>query len=197
VTCAAVVETVALNSLGQASYTTSGLNSWNDRIVAIYTGSANYVISNSTTLAQTVDKDGTSVALTPSNDPSTFGQPVTFTDTVVGASKGSGIPTGTITFYDETKVLGTAMVDSTGTATFAISRLTVGTHNITATYSGDAHYWHVKPAVLVQTVNGSGGPMLELLFGSPLNKDAIEAPSLAAPAVFRRNTHPGARVKTP
>ena len=49
------------------------------------------------------------------------------------------IPTGTVTFYDNTTSLGSATLDATGTATLAISSLTPGTHtNITAVYSGDA-----------------------------------------------------------
>jgi sugar lactone lactonase YvrE len=61
------------------------------------------------------------------------GNPVTLTATLTVAA---GSPTGTVTFMDGTTELGTGNV-SGGTATYTTSSLAVGTHTITAVYSGD------------------------------------------------------------
>ncbi|MGC8548589.1 MAG: Ig-like domain repeat protein [Acidobacteriaceae bacterium] len=48
--------------------------------------------------------------------------------------------TGTVTFTDSSTVLNTAVVDSEGTAEYVTPALTVGSHSITAAYSGDNSY---------------------------------------------------------
>ena len=74
-----------------------------------------------------------------------FGQPETFTATVTTPS-GDSIPTssdGMVTFYDGTTAAGAAqrLSGSPATATLTISAgLAVGSHTITASYSGDANF---------------------------------------------------------
>ena len=46
--------------------------------------------------------------------------------------------TGTITFLDGATTIGTAVLDSTGTATFVTKSLSGGIHTLTASYPGDA-----------------------------------------------------------
>ncbi len=66
-------------------------------------------------------------------------QSVTFTATVTSAA--SGTPTGTVSFYDGSTLLGTGTLDNTGKATFSTSSLSPATtHTITATYSGDGTF---------------------------------------------------------
>ncbi|MFZ4857237.1 MAG: PKD domain-containing protein [Desulfuromonadaceae bacterium] len=66
-----------------------------------------------------------------SSNPSIPGQSVTFTATLSPLSA-----TGTVTFKDGTTVLGTGTL-SGGSASFSTTTLTVGTHSITAVFSGD------------------------------------------------------------
>ena len=110
-----------------------------------HTVTANYVnsdgnFSNSNgTLAggQTVQKANTSTAVSSSQNPSTFGQSVTFTATVSNAS-GTGVtPTGSVQFVVDGSNLGSAVVLSGGSATSsAISTLMVNgsPHSVTANY---------------------------------------------------------------
>ena len=63
-----------------------------------------------------------------------------------------GTPGGTITFYDGTALLATVPVDGTGMATLTTSDLSVGSHSITAAYSGDADYIGVRSASTTETV---------------------------------------------
>jgi hypothetical protein len=92
---------------------------------------------------------GTTTALTSSLNPSQVGQSVTFTATVTSSS---GTPTGSVTFLDGATVLGTAGL-SGGVATFTTSTLTLGSHSITASYSGGGIFAPSVSPVLNQAVN--------------------------------------------
>jgi sugar lactone lactonase YvrE len=80
------------------------------------------------------------VAMSSSPGSPVLGQPVILTATVTPSS-GSGLPTGTVTFQDGTTTLGTASLNSSGTATFTTSSLAVAAHQITATYNGDSGFF--------------------------------------------------------
>jgi hypothetical protein len=63
---------------------------------------------------------------------------VTFTATVADMAPGTGIPTGTVDFYDTTagRDLGNAILVN-GVATLTAGPFSAGNHSITATYGGD------------------------------------------------------------
>ena len=93
----------------------------------------------------------TTTVLTSSPNPSTFGQSVTFTATVAPVPSG-----GTVAFKDGGTTIsgcGTQAINGSGQATCATSTLTVGSHPITAVYSGNASYAASISAGLTQTVN--------------------------------------------
>jgi hypothetical protein len=72
---------------------------------------------------------------------STFGQTVTFTASVAALNSSDGTPTGTVTFEEGTVTLAASVVlDDSGVATFSTSALSVGSHTITAVYSGDIDF---------------------------------------------------------
>ena len=93
---------------------------------------------------QTVNLTGTGMqattttAVASSANPSVFGQSVTFTATVT--PQGSGTPTGTAVFYDGTTILCNAVALLSSQATCTPASLAVGTHSITAVYSGDTNF---------------------------------------------------------
>jgi hypothetical protein len=89
----------------------------------------------------------TSTSLASSQNPSAFGQPVTFTAAVTGTA-----PTGTVTFFDGGTQIGGAALSSGGSATFTTSALSLGNHPITARYGGDANNNAGTSAVLTQSV---------------------------------------------
>jgi hypothetical protein len=75
------------------------------------------------------------MTLTSSDNPSIYGGNLILTATVaLGA-------TGTVTFTDGTTILGIANLDPSGRATISTASLPAGSHNIAATYSGDANYF--------------------------------------------------------
>ena len=134
---------------GTALFVTGSLSVGSHSITAAYSGDSTYAASTSSALALTVNPISTTTALTSSPNPSTPGQVVTFTATVSPAAS-----TGSVQFFDGASFLGTVPLNS-GTALFLTASLSVGSHNITAAYSGDSTHAASTSAVLTQTVNAS------------------------------------------
>jgi hypothetical protein len=122
-------------------------------ITAVYSGDTHYAAS-SAELVEVVGYRSTTT-VTSSPDPSTAGQPVTFTAAVKPVAPGSGTPTGKVVFLDSKRLLGTAWL-SDGQATLTVSNLTAGKHSIRVVYEGDASFNPSTSAVLTQTVNPGG-----------------------------------------
>ena len=140
---------MTLNGSGQATYTTTSLPVGQNHVTATYSGNATFGTSTSSALTQTVNAISTTTKLTSSLNPSIIGQSVTFTATVAGTG---GTPTGTVTFTID----GTAQAPVTltnGSAVYNTSTLAVGTHTITAAYSGDTTFAVSSSSTLTQTVN--------------------------------------------
>jgi hypothetical protein len=81
---------------------------------------------------------GTSLALTASVSSAVFGSTETFTATVTDSITTRPASTGPVSFYDGTTLLGQADLTN-GTATLTTASLAIGTHNVNATYAGDAN----------------------------------------------------------
>jgi len=119
----------------------------------VTTGNA-YEFSGVTVLLNT-SADTTSV--NSSAPHSNTGLPITLTAEVTG-SKVRGVtnlPTGSVTFYDGSTVLGTLPINGSGQAAYTTNGLTTGTHSISAQYSGDVHYL-ANSASLQQVVGQAG-----------------------------------------
>jgi hypothetical protein len=153
-----VLGTAALqivNGVEEATLTTSALAVGTHSLTAVYSGDSDFVTSTSAILTQKVNKATTTTTLSSSANPSSFGQPVTFTATLGVVAPGAGIPTGMVTFKDGNTVLGTAtlqVVNGVAQAQFATTGLQKGKHSITAVYGGDADFLTSTSAVLTQTV---------------------------------------------
>jgi cyclophilin family peptidyl-prolyl cis-trans isomerase len=142
------IGTGTLTSSGTATFTTSTLAAGSHSITASYPSSTNFGSSSSTALTETISAVGTTeseTVLSTSGSPAVFGQPVTFTAAVSWSPEStSDTPTGSVTFFDGSTVLATVPVDTSTptapTATYTTSSLSLGTHSITATYSGDTNF---------------------------------------------------------
>ena len=138
---------------GSAILTTSALAAGSHSITAAYGGDPNFTTSTSPAVDQGVNHDGTTTTLSSTSvNPSVYGQAVTFTATVAAAAPGSGTPTGTVSLYDGSTVLGSAGL-SGGSASITTAALPVGSDPITASYSGDSNFTSSNAAAISQTVN--------------------------------------------
>lgn len=133
---------------GKASYSTSALAGRSHTIRATYSGDANFLPSYDG-LKQVIHKYPTVTTLVSAPNPSMAGQAVNFTVQVAGA--GPNTPTGYLKLLDGTTTLGWAPL-SGGAAVFTRSTLAVGTHSITARYSGDDNSTQSTSAPVNQVV---------------------------------------------
>jgi len=126
-----------------------------------------------------------------SANPAYVGAAVTFTATV---SSTSGMPTGAVSFYDGTTLLGSSTLSS-GTATFATSTLAAGSHSITAAYVGNSNFEATTSSALTEVVEdfsigvagGGNSTATASPGGQAVYKLAINPPSgdtLAGPVTF-------------
>ncbi|MHB1959876.1 MAG: FG-GAP-like repeat-containing protein [Acidobacteriaceae bacterium] len=151
--------TGTLDSSGAATYTTSSLSTGSYPITAVYSGDTNYSGSTSSAVTLVVNAQpvaaATTTTLATSAATVNAGQNVTFTATVAGPSGNTAVPTGTVTFLDGTSTLGTGTLNGSGVATYSTSTLSVGTHPITAQYSGDTNFAPSVSSAITETVNAA------------------------------------------
>jgi serine protease len=170
--CAAVPLTGSGNTKTALCNTTS-LAVGTHSLTAVYGGSRSTPGSTSAPLTQVITGGGgpapTTTTLVSAPNPSTVGQNVLFTATIVGTA-----PTGSVNFRDgATSITGCAAVAVTGsgntrTAVCNTTALTQGAHSITANYGGDAGNAASASAPLAQTVNGAAPvPTTTLLVSAP------------------------------
>lgn len=119
-----------------------------------HTLSASYVEQGNFTASSAngtlnVNQASTTTTLSSSSNPSTFGETVTFTATVVS---GVGTWAGTVTFKNGAATLSASTL-SGGVVTFSTATLEGGTHTITAEYSGEINYSSSVSDALPQRVN--------------------------------------------
>ncbi len=139
-------------------------------ITAMYNGNADFSVSTSAAVTQSVDPAATSATLVSTADPSVTGEAVTLTATVSVSAPGAGAPTGTIDFMDDgVSVAGCAAqaVTGAGTAACATSFDSAGTETLTAVYSGDADFTASTSPALTQTVNQGSTAVLVTSSANP------------------------------
>src|SRR3984957_390560 len=119
-------------------------------VFARYGGDGVYSSSTSAGININVSPTNSAAALTyTATDPLTkavvpasaapYGSNIAASATIQGAA-GLAIPTGSVQFSQAGTVVGTAVVDLTGTATFSSNGYALGTYNWHAAYSGDNNY---------------------------------------------------------
>lgn len=135
-----------------AQLTTSTLAPGAHTLTAVYNSNGNFAASTSSALTETVNQLTTTTTLTSNANPASAGQNVTFTATVQAGAGNS--PVGSVTFLDGSTTLGsTAVINNS--AQLTISTLALGSHSITAAYSGSTDFAASTSSALTETVNQS------------------------------------------
>ena len=146
----------ALSAAGKATLTYGSLSvGAHTAITAQYSGDTNYAGSTSLAYTHTVNKAVTFAAITSQANPSAFGETVNFTATVTVLAPGVGTPSGTVSFREGATELGIGNLVN-GIATFTKADLSVGSHSITAQYSGDDSFQSSVSGSTVQVVDRYG-----------------------------------------
>ena len=180
---------------GIAQLATSVLSVGSHPITAVYSGNGSYSSSTSNLVTQVVGCLGTqTVMLSASPNPAVQGNVVTF---IVGVSVNpagssvNGVPTGSVAFYDTVNGVGPTPIGtvalSNGLAILNISTLTVGTHSITAAYSGADNFCPSQLAA----------PGYQLVVNLPILPVNVEVTSSLNPAEFGQDVVFAATVTDP
>ena len=108
-------------------------------VEADQSGNSTYSAATPVQQVITVAKVSTQTMLTASATTGNLGVSISLTATVTGIVNGI-VPTGAVTFYSGTTLLGTTPLTSSGTATFSTTALPGGQDSVTAQYGGDTNY---------------------------------------------------------
>lgn len=177
--------TVNLDSFGQASLSEYTLPVGTNNITASYNATTQYSTSTSS-LQQVITVQGSTTMVLSAVNPATFGQTVTFVLNV-SASAGIATPTGQVILSDGGASLGTATLDSSGNATFATASLSLGSHNISASYVGDGNFAPSSAGMTEQVNAANAGIALTSssnpsVYGSAITLTATATGTAATPA---------------
>jgi uncharacterized protein (TIGR03437 family) len=171
-------------SKGQATYNTKSLTGGAHAIVAKYSGDILYQPSQ-VSMGQFVSGRATILTLTATPPSPVYGQTVTLTATIGPPDSSIASPTGSVTFQDAGSTLGTGSL-SGGSANLSVN-LSVGTHNITASYIGDS-VW-----------GGGQGTLTRIISQSPTTTTLMPSLNQAGQAVLTATvgaTAPGSGMPT-
>jgi hypothetical protein len=139
---------------GPLEYAAGG-NAYNLLLADVNHGGALDVVTgdgNASELTVVLNTTSAPNLLTSSGSPSIAGLSVTFTADISAVRGVTGVPTGTVTFYDGATALGGPVTLNSGAAALKTSSLTGGSHNITAQYGGDVNFSTSTSAPLQQVI---------------------------------------------
>jgi len=114
-------------------------------ITATQVGDGTYNPATPVAHTFTINKAAATVTLASAPNPVVVRQPITLTATVTSTI---GTPNGTVQLYADGSLFGASITLSSGSATLVTNTLTVGTHVITATYSGATNYLPASATLL-------------------------------------------------
>jgi hypothetical protein len=132
-----VLGRVAVDPNGQALLTLPlgvGVHS----LRASFAGTGAFTASTSAAVSETVNRAASTTSL--SADVFGGGQFVILTATVAPVAPGAGVPTGTVTIFDGSTILGTGQLDASGQFFLDVTTLARGLHHFRAVYGGDSDF---------------------------------------------------------
>ena len=149
---------------GQATLSLPNLAAGSYMITAYYSGDANYQATNAR-LAENITRIEPPTTLSFSSTSLIVGSPLTITFSI--APVGSLIAGGSVHLFLDSGVSLTTVPVVGGVASFQTSSLAVGTHTITAPYSGDANFSGTKTTGMVTVAKKPATTTMIATSGSP------------------------------
>jgi hypothetical protein len=134
-----------------ATLITSALPLGNDSITATYVPTGGFTATSAST-TQVVDALSAATTLTASPNPANAGQTITLTATVSGSST---TPSGSVSFYSGSILLGSVALNGSASATYTTASLAAGTDTLTAVYSGNSIYAGSTSAAVSETIQAT------------------------------------------
>jgi hypothetical protein len=147
---------LALDVNGRAAITIPSLGAGSHFISASDNDGSGVVAG--VTRIQKIHAYSTTTTVAASPNPVTSGQTVTAAATLT--SSGGSVPTGQVTFLEGGNSLGQVPLNSSGSASFAISSLSVGTHSLTASYASDSFCAASSGSTSLAVQGASSGPSM-------------------------------------
>ena len=139
-----------VNSAGSATLSTTQLQAGTHSLTAKYSGDGMNAANTSNVVSEVISQATTLTTLATSNATVAVGSSLTLTANVT--STNGPAPTGMVSFTEGTTTLGSATLNASGVASLPFSSLPPGTHEIVATYAGDASDAPSTSTALLQTV---------------------------------------------
>jgi hypothetical protein len=164
---ATVLGTAPLNASGVATLIVSFSTPGTHPLTASYPATGAYDAATSPVINEVVQNFASTATLTSSVNPVLISNSTVLTATITSPA---GPPTGTVTFFDGAKSLGTATLNSSGVATLSVTFSTNGQHILTVIYAGNGPYQPATSGPLTQVVEDFS---LALATGSPNSASII------------------------
>ena len=187
-----VLGTAPLNPSGVATLTVSFSTPGTHPLTAHYPTTGAYQAATSPVVNENVQNFSSTATLTSSVNPVLITSSTVLTATITSPA---GTPTGTVTFFDGGKSVGTGTLNSSGIATLSVSFATNGQHILTVSYAGSGLYQPATSAPLTQVVEdfslalATGSPnSASIILGQSTQYNLVVSPiganSLAAPVTL-------------
>ena len=162
-------------SSGTAVFSTATLPVGAHQITAVYAGDTYTASATSPVLTETIQNTTIAATLQTTAASVIFGSPLTLTATITGSGS---VPTGTVALMDGTLTVATLPVPANGVVSFVNPPLAIGTHTLTAAYSGDTNHTAIASAPLNETILQATTTALTpssnaLISGKPLTLTAV------------------------
>jgi hypothetical protein len=138
-----------LNAAGVAMLSSTTLPTGSHNLTAVYSGDNNYTTSTSSIVSAVIVQAQPGLTLVGPSQPANAGTSIQLTSVLTS----NGVsPTGSLTLSEGATSLATQKVTATGTFPFALSTLSVGSHQLTVAYSGDTNNATVTSNTITVTV---------------------------------------------
>ncbi len=141
---------VALTS-SKAAFTVASPAPGVHKLTITYAAQGNFAAAGPLTESFTTAQGGTALQISPSNYNPATGSSISITGTA--STPNSGVPTGTVTVYDNNTSLGTAPIAANGAFTYPVSNIAKGSHSYYASYLGSTDYAAAKSATVSVTTH--------------------------------------------